>query len=66
MVAGPCERIQLNELRPLALEPRPHRLLITPHTSFFSEEGFADCRRSAAEEALRVLAGQRPRFQVFH
>ena len=40
------------------------RLLITPHCAFYSTEALHEMRRKAAEEALRVLTGERPRNRV--
>lgn len=36
-------------------------VLLTPHIAFSSAESLAELRRRAAEEAVRVLTGQRPR-----
>ena len=33
---------------------------MTPHAAWYSEEGRSDLKRRAAEEAVRVLGGQRP------
>jgi len=35
------------------------RLIITPHAAYYSEEAFRELRRKAAEEALRMLRGER-------
>ncbi len=40
------------------------RLLITPHCAFYSEEALAEMRRKAAEEALRILSGEKPLNEV--
>jgi C-terminal binding protein len=45
---------------PLARE----RLLITPHCAFYSPEALFEMRRKAAEEALRILSGERPLNQL--
>src|ERR1700733_6712041 len=37
-------------------------VVITPHIAFSSDASVLDLRRSAAEEVVRVLAGQAPRF----
>jgi len=42
---------------------RPN-VIITPHTSFYSEESLADLETKAAEEVVRVLRGQAPRNPV--
>lgn len=44
-------------------EPRLTSLpnvVLTPHVAFYSAEGFDELRRKAAEEAARVLRGERP------
>src|SRR5262249_49811828 len=35
-------------------------VLVTPHAAYYSEESIRTVRRIAAEEAVRVLTGQRP------
>jgi D-3-phosphoglycerate dehydrogenase / 2-oxoglutarate reductase len=42
---------------------RPN-VIITPHTSFYSEESLVDLQTKAAEEVVRVLTGQAPRNPV--
>jgi D-3-phosphoglycerate dehydrogenase len=42
---------------------RPN-VIITPHTSFYSEESLADLETKAAEEVVRVLRGEAPRNPV--
>ena len=39
-------------------------MIITPHTSFYSEESLVDLETKAAEEVVRVLQGQAPRNPV--
>lgn len=46
---------------PLLHEPR---VLITPHTGWYSEDANHDVRVRAAEEVVRVLSGERPRCPV--
>jgi len=46
---------------PLLHEPR---VMITPHTGWYSEDANYDVRVRAAEEVLRVLRGERPRCPV--
>jgi D-3-phosphoglycerate dehydrogenase len=41
-----------------------HRLIITPHTAYFSEEAWHDMRFKAAETARLFLSGQRLRNQI--
>jgi phosphoglycerate dehydrogenase-like enzyme len=40
------------------------RVLLTPHSAFYSVEGFAEMRIKGAQEARRVLQGQRVRNPV--
>jgi D-3-phosphoglycerate dehydrogenase / 2-oxoglutarate reductase len=39
-------------------------VIITPHTSFYSEESLVDLQSKAAEEVVQVLSGQVPRNPV--
>lgn len=39
-------------------------VIVTPHAAYYSEESVASVRRIAAEEAVRVLSGQPPRYPV--
>jgi len=39
-------------------------VIVTPHTSFYSEESLVDLQTKAAEEVVRVLTGQTPRNPV--
>jgi len=39
-------------------------VIITPHTSFYSEESLLDLQRKAAEEVVAVLSGKPPRNPV--
>lgn len=41
-------------------------VIVTPHAAYYSEESIASVRRIAAEEAVRVLSGQPPRYPVNH
>jgi D-3-phosphoglycerate dehydrogenase len=43
---------------------RMEQVIVTPHAAWFSEEGRSDLKRRAAEEAARVLRGERPRHCV--
>ncbi len=40
------------------------RVILTPHSAFYSIEGFYELRRKAAEEARRLVLGQPPRCPV--
>ncbi len=44
--------------------PAHHRLILTPHAAFYSEEGLADMRLKGAQNVRRVLLGQAPRNVV--
>jgi len=39
-------------------------VILTPHTSFYSEESLIDLQTKAADEVVRVLRGQAPRHPV--
>jgi D-3-phosphoglycerate dehydrogenase len=39
-------------------------IIVTPHTSFYSEESLVDLQTKAAEEVVRVLTGQAPKNPV--
>lgn len=39
-------------------------VIVTPHAAYYSEQSIATVRHIAAEEAVRVLSGQRPRYPV--
>ena len=39
-------------------------VIITPHTSFYSEESLVELQTKAAEEVVSVLSGQAPRNPV--
>jgi D-3-phosphoglycerate dehydrogenase len=39
-------------------------IIVTPHTSFYSEESLVDLQTKAAEEVVRVLTGQVPKNPV--
>ena len=43
---------------------RMEQAIVTPHAAWYSEEGRSDLKRRAAEEAVRVLRGERPRHCV--
>lgn len=44
--------------------PAYERLIVNPHSAFYSEEGLMDMRRKGAEACLRALTGQRIRNVV--
>ncbi len=43
---------------------RLDNLVLTPHVAFYSEESLQELQRKAAEEVVRVLTGQPPRYPV--
>jgi D-3-phosphoglycerate dehydrogenase len=43
---------------------RMEQVIVTPHAAWYSEEGRSDLKRRAAEEAVEVLRGGRPRHCV--
>jgi phosphoglycerate dehydrogenase-like enzyme len=54
------------DFEPLANERlRAHpNVLLTPHTAFYSVEGYVELRTKTAEEARRILLGEAPRNPV--
>lgn len=40
------------------------RMILTPHTAWYTEESQADLRRKSAEEAKRIIDGERPKNVV--
>jgi phosphoglycerate dehydrogenase-like enzyme len=54
------EREPIDEER-LRLHPN---VILTPHSAFYSVEGFVELRRKAAEEVRRILTGTPPRCLV--
>lgn len=42
------------------------RILFTPHSAFYSVEGFVELRTKTAEEVRRILLGESPRNPVNH
>ncbi len=44
--------------------PAHHRCVLTPHSAFYTEEGFAEMRRKAGQEMARALRGERVRNPV--
>lgn len=43
---------------------RHENFLGSPHMAWYSDESIAELKRKAAEEVVRVLAGEAPRYQV--
>ena len=56
----------------LAIEPAPRdhplighpRVVLTPHSAWYSEEAMRDLQRLLAEDVLRALRGEPPRCPV--
>lgn len=42
------------------------KIILTPHSAFYSDEGFVELRSKAAAEVRRVLQGEPPRSRVDH
>ena len=40
------------------------KILLTPHSAFYSVEGYIELRTKAAQEVLRILKGEKPRNPV--
>jgi phosphoglycerate dehydrogenase-like enzyme len=54
------------EVEPLAdarLRDHP-RVLVSPHSAFYSVEGFVELRSKTAKEVRRILLGEQPRNPV--
>jgi len=64
LIAGAALDVMENE--PPGTSPLFGRdnIIVTPHTSFYSEESLVDLQTKAAEEVVRVLSGQAPRNPV--
>jgi D-3-phosphoglycerate dehydrogenase len=64
-IAGAALDVMVNE-PPGAAHPLFGRdnVVITPHTSFYSEEALVDLQTKAAQEVVAVLSGQAPRNPV--
>ena len=43
---------------------RMDQVIVTPHAAWYSEEGRSDLKRRVAEEAVRLVRGERPRHCV--
>ena len=58
--------LDVMEKEPATSSPlfRRDNVIVTPHTSFYSEESLLELQTKAAEEVLRVLSGQAPRNPV--
>jgi D-3-phosphoglycerate dehydrogenase len=59
--------LDVTEAEPLDPESpllRLEQVIVTPHAAWYSEQGRSDLKRRAAEEAVRVLRGERPRHCV--
>jgi D-3-phosphoglycerate dehydrogenase len=56
--------VEQEPLDPASPLLRMEQVIVTPHAAWYSEEGRSDLKRRAAEEAVRVLRGERPRHCV--
>ena len=55
--------VESEPLKDARLRDHP-RILFTPHSAFYSVEGFVELRTKTAEEVRRILLGDKPRNQV--
>jgi phosphoglycerate dehydrogenase-like enzyme len=55
--------VEREPLENLRLRDHP-RVLFTPHSAFYSVEGFVELRTKTAEEVRRILLGEKPRNSV--
>ena len=55
--------VESEPLKDARLRDHP-RILFTPHSAFYSVEGFVELRTKTAEEVRRILLGEKPRNQV--
>lgn len=67
--AGRLRAAGLDVTEPEPLPPdhplrRLDQVVVTPHAAWYSEEGRSDLKRRLAEDAVRVLRGERPRSCV--
>jgi D-3-phosphoglycerate dehydrogenase len=65
MLAGAAlDVLETEPIEPGSPLLRMEQVIVTPHAAWYSEEGRSDLKRRAAEEAVRVLRGERPRHCV--
>ncbi len=57
----PAKQQEFRSSNPLFQLPN---VIIAPHAAYYSEESIEYVRRTAAEEAARVLGGHAPRYAV--
>ncbi len=63
IAAAGLDVVEREPLTDSRLREHPH-ILFTPHSAFYSVEGFVELRTKAAEEVRRVLLGEPPRNPV--
>jgi phosphoglycerate dehydrogenase-like enzyme len=63
IAAAGLDVVEREPLEDTRLRNHPH-ILFTPHSAFYSVEGFAELRTKAAEEVRRILLGESPRNPV--
>lgn len=56
--------LETEPLDPASPLRQMEQVIVTPHAAWYSEEARSDLKRRAAEEAVRVLGGERPRHCV--
>jgi phosphoglycerate dehydrogenase-like enzyme len=63
IAAAGLDVVEHEPLKDTRLRDHP-RILFTPHSAFYSVEGFVELRTKTAEEVRRILRGQPPRNPV--
>jgi phosphoglycerate dehydrogenase-like enzyme len=63
IAAAGLDVVEREPLEDLRLRSHP-RILFTPHSAFYSVEGFIELRTKTAEEVRRILLGEGPRNPV--
>jgi D-3-phosphoglycerate dehydrogenase len=64
LAAAGLDVLETEPIDPASPLLRMEQVIVTPHAAWYSEEGRSDLKRRAAEEAVRVLRGERPRHCV--
>jgi C-terminal binding protein len=63
VAAAGLDVVENEPLKDARLRDHP-RILFTPHSAFYSVEGFVELRTKTAEEVRRILLGEEPRNRV--
>ena len=64
LAAAGLDVLETEPIDPASPLLRMEQVIVTPHAAWYSEEGRSDLKRRAAEEAVQVLRGERPRHCV--